>query len=45
MSCELDEAVLEFLMEEHAAGRPVRNKDLRSKALDLSHRFAVPKHL
>ena len=42
MSHELDEAVLEFLMEECAAGRPVSNKDLRSKALDLSRGFAVP---
>ena len=39
---KLDEAVLDFLMEERAAGRPVSNKELRSKALNLSHGFAVP---
>lgn len=42
LSLDLDKAVLEFLMEERAAGRPVSNKDLRSKALELSSQFAVP---
>ena len=42
LSPELDKAVLEYLMEERAAGRPVSNKDLRSKALELSSQFGVP---
>lgn len=29
-------------MEERAAGRPVSNKDLRSKALELSSQFTLP---
>ena len=39
---ELDEAVLEFLIEERVAGRPVRNKDLQAKALELAPQLGVP---
>ena len=36
MSPELDTAVFDYLVEERAVGRPVSNKDLRHKALELS---------
>ena len=36
VSEELDMAVLEFLEEEQAAGRVVRNKDLSTRALETA---------
>ena len=36
VSEELDLAVLEFLEEERAAGRVVRNKDLSTRALEIA---------
>ena len=36
VSEHLDLAVLEFLEEERAAGRVVRNKDLRTRALEIA---------
>ena len=43
LSRELDEAVLDYLMDERASGRPVSNKGLRMKALELakSPRFST----
>ena len=43
MSPELDTAVFDYLIEQHAIGRPVSNKNLRSKALELaqSGKFTV----
>lgn len=35
-SLELDVAVFEYLQEERSEGRVVRNKDLKSKALDIA---------
>ena len=42
MSIELDEAVLDYLLDERAAGRPVSNKDLLAKELELVPRLGVP---
>ena len=42
MSIELDEAFLDYLLDERTAGRPVSNKDLRAKALELAPGLAVP---
>ena len=39
---ELDKAVLEYLLDERAAGCPVSNKDLQTKALELAPQLSVP---
>ena len=36
LSVELDHAVLEYLLEERAAGRPVSNGDISAKAIELA---------
>ena len=38
---ELDQAVFQFLEEERAEGRVVRNKDLLRKVIDLASAFNV----
>ena len=39
------QAVLDFLIEEQVARIPVSIKQLHSKALGLSHGFAVPSNI
>ena len=39
---ELDQAVLDFLEEERVAGRPVMNKDLSKKALEVAAKLGLP---
>ena len=36
MPIELDEAVLDYLLDEYTSSRPVSNKDLQAKALELA---------
>ena len=45
MSPELDKAVLEYLLDERAAGRPVSNKVLQAKASKLVPQLSVPSTL
>ena len=37
MSAELDAAVLDFLLDERLAGRPVSNDDIMAKARLIAH--------
>ena len=41
MDRQLDQAVFQFLEEEQAEGRVVRNKDLQRKAIQLAGAFNV----
>ena len=42
LSAELDKQVLDFLIEERVAGRPVMNRDLTRKALQVATELALP---
>ena len=42
LSVELDHAVLEYLLEERAAGRPVSNRDISAKAIELAQELDDP---
>ena len=42
LSVELDHAVLEYLLKERAAGRPVSYRDLSAKAIKLALEMTLP---
>ena len=42
LSLELDHAVLEYLLEERVAGRPVLNRDRSAKVIELAQEMSLP---